>query len=245
MARPCAAAASSITALPAAASAGVQKAGSHPSANRPHLSSAAGTLPPSHTSKGRCAGCGETETSVNEPAGPSWLTTSPDHSCSQHRERVLHLLGPRRRGDADGAALAADGQPGHEGQQEVAARQHVQRRHRLGQPHQVAARQQHGRPDLQPRAGARHPGQPDQRVGAGPRQHLGQPERVEAGPGDPQPQRDHRLGAEALPARADADANLHGASSSAAIARVTPASSTSWCVTKRTVSGAMACASTP
>ena len=136
-------------------------------------------------------------------------------------------------------------EPGDERQQEVPARQHVERRHRLGQPHQVAARQQHGRPDLQSRAGARRPGQPDQRVGPGPRQDLGQPERVEAGPGDSLRQRHHGLGTEVLAARADPDADLHGASSNAAMARVTPASSTSWCVTKRTVPGAMAWASTP
>ena len=80
MARPCSSATRSITALPSAASAGVQKAGSHPSARRPQRSSAAGTLPPNQTSKGSCAGRGETETSTNEPAGPSWLTTSPAHS---------------------------------------------------------------------------------------------------------------------------------------------------------------------
>ena len=79
MTRPCSAATLSITALPSAASAGVQKAGSHPSASRPQRSSAAGTLPPSQTSKGSWAGCGETETSTKDPAGPSWLTTSPAH----------------------------------------------------------------------------------------------------------------------------------------------------------------------
>ena len=69
-----------MTALPAAASLGVQNAGIQPSARRPQRSSAAGTLPPSHTSKGSCAGRGDTATSAKEPAGPSWLTTSPAQS---------------------------------------------------------------------------------------------------------------------------------------------------------------------
>ncbi len=81
--------------------------------------------------------------------------------------------------------------------------------------------------------------------GPGRVEHLGQPQGIEAGPGDPLGQRDHGVGTEALPARADPDADLHGASSSAAMARATPPSSTSRCVTKRSVPGAMACASTP
>ena len=93
------------------------------------------------------------------------------------------------------------------------------------------------------------PGQPDQRIGPRPREHLGQPQRVEAAPGDPLPQRDDLFGTEALAARADADADLHGlVPPGAAVNGPAPAdaaSSTSWWVTKRTISGAMACASTP
>ena len=164
---------------------------------------------------------------------------------AQDRQRVLHLLGAGRARDADGAALTADGEARHERQQEVAARQHIQRRHGLGQPDQIAPRQQHGRPDLEARTGAGDPGQPDQRVGSRSRQDLGKPQRVEARRGDPLRQRHHGLGADVLTARADTDTDLHGAPSNAAMARVTPASSTSRCVTKRTIPGAMACASTP
>ncbi len=77
--RPCSAATRSMTALPSAASSRVHRAGIQPSPMRPHRSSAAGALPPSHTSKGSCTGCGDTEMSWKDPAGPSWLTTSPAH----------------------------------------------------------------------------------------------------------------------------------------------------------------------
>ncbi len=94
MVRPCAAATPSITALPSAASSGVQKAGIHPSASRPQRSSAAGRLPPSQTSKGSCTGRGETDTPANTPAGPSWLTSSPDHK-RRSTGRASSICSPR------------------------------------------------------------------------------------------------------------------------------------------------------
>src|SRR6185312_9018594 len=88
-----------------------------------------------------------------------------------------------------------------------------------------------------------------QRVGPWPREDLGQPQGVEARLADRARQPDQRLRPGAVPAAADADPDLHaaapGASSSTPMARATPASSTSRCVTKRTVPGAMAWASTP
>src|SRR5437762_12269483 len=75
--RPDLAAAVSITTRPAAASSGVHREGSHPSDRRPQRSSAAGAVPPSHTSSGCCTGWGESFTSWKLPAAPSWLTVSP------------------------------------------------------------------------------------------------------------------------------------------------------------------------
>ena len=57
--RPTRAAASSMTFLPLAASSGVQSDGSQPSPRRPHRSSAAGVIPPSHASSGCWWGTGE------------------------------------------------------------------------------------------------------------------------------------------------------------------------------------------
>ena len=102
----------------------------------------------------------------------------------QHRQRVVHLRRPVRSAEADGAALTAEHQPRHEGQEEAATRQAVQRGHRLGQSDQVAPGQQHGGPDLERRAGTRDPGQADQRVRPRAGQDLGQPQRVEPGLGD-------------------------------------------------------------
>ena len=79
MARPAAAAASSITTLPAAASSGVHRAGNHPSDRRPHRTSAPGAMPPSHISRGCCTGTGDTVTSAKLAASPSWVTVSPAH----------------------------------------------------------------------------------------------------------------------------------------------------------------------
>ena len=77
--RPALAAASSMTTRPWAASSGVHSDGSQPSESRPQRSSAAGTVPPSHTSSGCCTGTGESLTSRKLPTAPSWLTVSPAH----------------------------------------------------------------------------------------------------------------------------------------------------------------------
>src|SRR6185437_15376159 len=146
-------------------------------------------------------------------------------------------------------ALAAHAQPRYECEQEPSPAQLVEGADRLGQPDEVAPRQQHGGPELEPRARPGHPAQPDQWVRSRPREHLGQPQLVEARLVDRTRQPDECFGPGALPAAADADPHLHdavpGASASASRARAMPASSTSRCVTKRTVPGAMAWASTP
>src|SRR5207245_11384683 len=67
------------TTRPWAASSGVHSDGSQPSESRPQRSSAAGTVPPSHTSSGCCTGTGESLTSRKLPTAPSWLTVSPAH----------------------------------------------------------------------------------------------------------------------------------------------------------------------
>src|SRR6266849_1610542 len=95
--RPARAAASSITTRPAAASSGVHSEGSHPSDNRPQRSSAAGAVPPNHTSSGCCTGRGESLTSRKLPAVPSWLTVSPAHSRRKSGS-ASSMKAPRRLG---------------------------------------------------------------------------------------------------------------------------------------------------
>src|SRR5438105_1276878 len=77
IARPALAVASSITTRPAAASSGVHSEGSHPSDRRPQRSSAAGAVPPSHTSSGCCTGRGQSE---SNPSSSSPATSSASAS---------------------------------------------------------------------------------------------------------------------------------------------------------------------
>ena len=67
-----------------------------------------GRCRPATRRRGPAPAAATTDTSSKEPAGPSWLTTSPAHRRRSTGNAVLHLLGPGRGRDADGAALAAD-----------------------------------------------------------------------------------------------------------------------------------------
>jgi len=100
------------------------------------------------------------------------------------------------------------GQPGDEGEQESAAREHVEAGERLGQPELVTARQQQGGAELERRVELCRDGQCDQRVRAGPGEDVGDPQRVE-----PQwAQRAHhsgeRVGIQRGGAEPDGDADL-------------------------------------
>ena len=50
--------------------------------------------------------------------------------------------------DADGLALGRVGEPGHQRDEEASLAQHVQAGELLGEPQDIASRQQHGRPEL-------------------------------------------------------------------------------------------------
>src|SRR5664279_676819 len=78
--RPACSATSSITRRAAATSSGVHEDGSQPSAKRPHLRSAAGTMPPVQNSRGRCTGSGDNATSSKSADAPWWVTGSPAQS---------------------------------------------------------------------------------------------------------------------------------------------------------------------
>ena len=140
----------------------------------------------------------------------------------QHRQRIVHQQGTGGARDPDGAALRTDVEPGHEREEEAPARERVERGDRLGQPDEVAARQQHRRPDLEPR-GTHPTPRPARRAGraraaTAPRGATASRIRCRDG----LRQREHRLGTEALASRADPDPDLHGASATAATARADP-----------------------
>ena len=95
-------------------------------------------MPPSHSSKGSCTGCGDTEPPSSVPAGPSWVTVSPAHSRRSTGRAVVHHRPAGRPGRPRPPRARPRGRCRHEGQQEAPAGQGVERGHLLGQAHQVA-----------------------------------------------------------------------------------------------------------
>lgn len=108
--RPAAAADSSTTLRPSAAS-----SGAHIEGSQRRRSSEARAIPPSQTSKGSWTGSGEIETSATRPAGPLWLTVSPVHS-RRSSGSTSSIAAPRAAGTTPTASRSgAVGEAGHEG----------------------------------------------------------------------------------------------------------------------------------
>ena len=207
--RPARAAASSITTRPAAASAGVQSEGSQPSDSRPQRSSAAGTRAAQPHLERLLHGQGGELDVAERAGGPVVAHRLAGPQPAQQRERFVDegaaLLGL----DADGLALRREGEPGHQRHQQAALGEPVQARELLGEPQDIASRQEHGGPDLQARVARGGPGEADHRIEHRAGQHLREPEGVEPELVEAGHQLGHRLHGCGRARGTHPDADLH------------------------------------
>ena len=169
--------------MPAATSSGVTNDGSHPSASRPTRSQLRRRDPAQPHVERVLQRLGRTVTSsIVEPATlVGHVLLGPE--AAQQRERLVEDRGPVAPRTPNAWCSANCGAPSPNAGQQASARQHVERRHLLGQHHRVAARQHHHRhAELEASVRAAAIDMATGRIGPRGADPLGHPQRVEAQP---------------------------------------------------------------